>query len=356
MRKNFVFFLMLFTPVVCFGLGDACNSPTEYTVDKRCYVTDMQKQTRPFNAVVGLINEDGDIYCTGTIVKLKDSLYIFTAAHCTDLDGDGLPTNTIRVKLQDNRFFEVNRFINSDYFVVDDDPVIQSYLRGFQKDWAVYKFQNVENVPFVSPTNQLDIDVFSTFRFDYDALDVGYGALKIMSNQDIEDFKQSYVKFLKEQSLPSGEIRDKINTAFDGVVDTIEAYRLNEQNISPHQKSELGFTSEGGISTRSVAVMIFLATNKDLYERLFKDNDKLKVSYCKYQSSGSEKNCQGWNGNSGGGLFDSSGNLMGIHTRGSEVIGGTSHGGVMGTESLLKPNLWSKNPIIDSVNEVSQKQ
>lgn len=65
----------------------------------------------------------------------------------------------------------------------------------------------------------------------------------------------------------------------------------------------------------------------DLFDGLFNDNDKLKVSECKYSSSGKKIDCQTWCGNSGCGIFDDKGNLMGINTRGTSVIGGTSHAG-----------------------------
>ena len=47
--------------------ADSCTNPSEYTIDRRCYVTDKQKQQKPYNATVGLIDVDGYIYCTGTL-------------------------------------------------------------------------------------------------------------------------------------------------------------------------------------------------------------------------------------------------------------------------------------------------
>ena len=36
--------------------ADHCTNPTEYTIDRRCYVTDKQKQQKPYNAVVEVLN------------------------------------------------------------------------------------------------------------------------------------------------------------------------------------------------------------------------------------------------------------------------------------------------------------
>ena len=43
--------------------ADHCTDPTNYKVDKRCYVTDEQKKVAPYNAVVALVNDDGWVYC-----------------------------------------------------------------------------------------------------------------------------------------------------------------------------------------------------------------------------------------------------------------------------------------------------
>ena len=55
------------------------------------------------------------------------------------------------------------------------------------------------------------------------------------------------------------------------------------------------------------------------------NNPELKVSYCRYSSDGRQIGCQAWGGNSGGPIFDDKNAIMGIHTRGSRVIGGPNH-------------------------------
>ena len=57
------------------------------------------------------------------------------------------------------------------------------------------------------------------------------------------------------------------------------------------------------------------------------NNSKLKLSHCTYSGTGRKIGCQGWGGNSGGPIFDDRGNIMGIHTRGNRIIGGSEHAG-----------------------------
>ena len=50
---------MIFMPSVSMA-ADHCTNPKEYTIDKRCYVTDEQKKEKPYNAVVALVHDDGE--------------------------------------------------------------------------------------------------------------------------------------------------------------------------------------------------------------------------------------------------------------------------------------------------------
>ena len=73
MKKYITISLLLFVPFMSMA-ADHCTNPKEYTVDKRCYVTDEQKKEKPYNAVVALI-DNVDPYFTGTIVKCEKSYF-----------------------------------------------------------------------------------------------------------------------------------------------------------------------------------------------------------------------------------------------------------------------------------------
>ena len=87
----------------------------------------------------------------------------------------------------------------------------------------------------------------------------------------------------------------------------------------------------GGIDYDNEYVQNFIYNNTTYWKT--SDVRKLKVSVCKYLSTGREKGCQGWGGNSGGPIFDSDNKIMGIHTRGNRIIGGKHHAG--------KENWWT---------------
>ena len=126
---------------------------------------------------------------------------------------------------------------------------------------------------------------------------IGYGALKIMSDKDIKDFRSKYIDYLKNEmdinakgnELAYGFVYDSIHTAFGAVAGFLNY--LQQEDI-------------------------------DYYSDIFL-NLELKVSNC----NGKNFICQGWSGNSGSGIFDEKGNIIGIYTRAMPYIGGKRHAG-----------------------------
>jgi len=277
---------LVFVPFVAMA-ADHCTNPTEYTVDERCYVTDAQKKTSPYNAVVALI-DDGDIYCTGTIVQgVNGKPYVYTAKHCTD-DDNGLVQSTLRIKLQNGKKLSVTKNNVGNYDIINDE--------NFSGDWAVYSI-NKTDVPMVEKTTKIKFGI-APYELPYDVKSVGYGSLKIMSDKEITKFKDKYIAYLKDKE------------EFD--------IRGTEYNY--------GFDS-GGINTSNEYVINFIDNNDDYWETLDSDDSRLKVSICKYLSTGRPKGCQIWGGNSGGPIFDDENKIMGIVTRGNSMIGGEYHAG-----------------------------
>ena len=148
----------------------------------------------------------------------------------------------------------------------------------------------------------------------YSARVVGYGALKIMSDAEIQNFKQRYITYLKD-------VKDIESTG---------------------KESNLGWI-RGGVYVYSGYGHNFLKYLQDkepsYYQDLFNDTGNLKESKCKYTSAGDLRNCQGWGGNSGGSIFDNDGNLMGIVTRGSYVVGGKDHAEISVGRKLIGKGL-----------------
>ncbi len=284
MKKYIIISLLLFIPFLAMA-ADHCTNPKEYTVDKRCYVTDKQKKEKPYNAVVALI-KNVDPYCTGTIVKGKNGKpYLYTAKHCT-ADKDKAVKPSLQIKLQDGRKLEVTKNNVGNYDIAKDI--------NFAGDWAVYSIEQ-SNIPMVEKTTKIKIGR-EPFEIPYDAKMVGYGALEIMSDKEISEFRNKYIKYLK----------DKKNVKTKGT------------------EADYGFRDDG-ISYRNAYVKGFVYSNTAYLKA--SDYRKLKVSICKYLSTGKAKGCQGWGGNSGGPIFDSDNKIIGIHTRGSGIIGGEHHAG-----------------------------
>lgn len=288
MYRIFTFLLCLIC-IPAMAFDDACTKPKAYTVDKRCYVTNEQKQQAPFYATVALVSKNGRPYCTGTIVKGyaddPDGIYVYTAKHCTDGYRNGIPDTNLYIQLQNGNQYTVEYIDAGLYDTVKN--------KNFDGDYAIYKIQNAPNN--ISYTMLSTKSGWGGAR-PINARVIGYGFLKIMSDAEIQSFKDKYIKFLESNA------QDKNTGIFNGGIDT-------------HSRYGVKFTNDLRLNEHKY------------YNDLFFDNEQLKISECKYYSSGAQLRCQGWSGNSGGGIFDNKNNLMGIYTRGLDIIGGKYHAG-----------------------------
>lgn len=274
--KKIFLVALIFMPTLA-GANDNCTNPKEYTIDKRCYVTEEQKLQKPYSAVVSL-NKG---LCTGTIVNVNDVAYVFTAKHCVDENEDNEPDDKIVVRLQTGINFYAYKHNVGNY-----DFETHANRSG---DWAVYRMKkSVKDLPFVYRNSDVG---------DYNVRLVGYGALKVLSDSEITEFRRIYLDYLNDTVGSDGNASYKHGYShFNPVVDGKNGYvRLFINNMS----------QENG-------------------ERFFKDNNRLKFSNC-YYKNGKETGCQTWGGSSGGGIFDDSDAIRGIHTTGTKIIGGKNH-------------------------------
>lgn len=294
MKKSIITSLLILAPAVVMA-ADHCTNPDEYTIDRRCYVPYEQKTQKPYNAVVALLDKNSVNDCTGTIVKENNNYYIYTARHCIKHDNwspNGINSQyedtEIYVRLQNNQILKVKR-----------------HRVETIGDWVVYKIAD-KDINAIADFATTKTDNMNSKNAVYDARVVGYGALKVMSDKEISDFKKAYEKYL---------------------VDEVgEEYMLKERN-----------SKEG--------IKVAIGSLKKEWPELINDVDKLKESVCDYYVRYGADGCQGWQGNSGGPVFDSDGKIMAILTHGQDVIGGDDHarigGGAPGTDgastvSLLK--------------------
>jgi hypothetical protein len=290
-------FLSFLLPCVVFG-ADHCTDPDKYTIDKRCYVTDEQKKQTPYNSVAALLRKPEYIYCTGTLVQWDkipykipsyndkfssdDIVYMVTAKHCSDVDDDGNPDKILHIKLQNGSVFDVDFVVSGNY---DLNTGTNSY-----NDWAMYKLPDVfinDGVEYVFADSNGKPD-------DRNISKLGYGTLKIMSDQDIQEFKEKYMLYL-------------IKTA--DIVDVAT------------KPSNYGFHNNGLVTKNNNVVKFIDNMPSNYWLNLFADHN-LKMSKCKFNDN---SGCHIWSADSGGPSFDNRNYLVGVHKTGFATIGGSYH-------------------------------
>ncbi len=232
-----------------------------YTIDLREYVS---PSLHPYSAIVQVGPESGA--CTGTLTA--DGV-IVTAKHCVlDENFRTLQPKDLSVRHQiegplllgdiqasgfdiyPNMYFDTNMGVVGDWALLGP-------RRDVKSDVRMAKFSG--NMP-------VDVEV------------VGYGALKVLSDQEIQKIRQEYMKYLRGVSF---------------------ANRLNPLNY---------FGGESFATTTSTGVDFINRVNAgqipNLSPDIFQDSSRLKLSRCvALADPGEEGNlidCQGWGGNSGG--------------------------------------------------------
>lgn len=259
----------------CIESGKYAN---EYTIDRRCYVTDEQKQQHPFDTVVKIQTKRGQ--CTGVIVKNpKDNkeLYIITASHCVPnaLEDNMvyLPNGAVRFKQPDKRYVTLQNGRQLDTHIIysgtvsySKNGVVSDQNIQNEHDFAILKIddKDITNIPFAN---------ISTINREDNVNVIGYGAAVILSNKQIGALKKTFISFLKKNS------------------DALSIPKYAEQ----------------------------------LYSIMPSMPDILKASFgCKIPTKDPSFNykngCQIWSGNSGGPVFDTQGNAVAITSWGQDLI------------------------------------
>lgn len=286
MKKYAITSLLFLTPFVAMA-ADHCTNPNEYTIDRRCYVTDEQKTQKPYNAVVKVDGRNGT--CTGEVIKGEDGkTYLYTAKHCADSEikhndiEEFEAATDLSIRSQNGLYVKVKPY------VLGGDTAENT---GTEDDWAVYEFKNDDEKNFKS------VALEKSSKTESDVKVVGYGGLKVMSDKEISDLHMSYINYLKGEEI-------------------------------------VGFYEDFLVSSNKT-VLEFI---KNMPE--FNDDDNLKLSKCRYYSGYlGGVGCQGWQGNSGGPVLDTEDKVMAIITRGVNAVGGSSHAGIgAGTTQSVRIN------------------
>ena len=295
---------LMFMPSVSVA-EDSCTGSNDHTIDKRCYVTEAQKQTKPYSAVVALYDDERGIYCTGTMLGIDGGLFVNTAKHCV-VDKDGNLAPTITVMTQTGKKLTVYLIQTTDHDAAD---------LGLDRsdDWAYYMVFPTEAIGLArtsltehGPSNKY-VPHSGSY---YSAYVVGYGLLKIMSDTEIDEFKQKYITYLQKQRGVRSNGTEPQYGWYDGGLYVYGTYGHN--------------------------FLWYLYENQRSYYNDIFQNKMLKVSKCRFTWTGDAKGCQIWGGNSGGGVFDYFGNLMGVLTGYDAIVGGKYHSAASGPETCMK--------------------
>lgn len=307
-------FLLIF--MLCMG----CAYADDYTIDKRQYVSKAQWATVPYRHVLAVRYAGRGVrgnFCTANMVGGK----IVTAKHCL-YDDYGL-----------DEFAKHVRFVawNGTEIQVKD-IVAGAYDREtdtvFAGDWAVLTPKE-EFQDFVMKNSTVIENVASVKGRP--VVQIGFGGLKILSDQEIDAFHKAYVKFLRDNEDKLG--KQDVEAAID---------KANRRGID--LETQFGYLFMDARQRYGI----------DVDGTWFADMSRLKLSRCKmggyfgvyqdYKDTFEDTMCQSWGGDSGGGIFvdwDTVGPvrtgyvpIVAVMTRGSRQIGGWQHAGVMNNASV----------------------
>lgn len=294
--------------VLCGWCGNLWGA---YTIDKRQYVDASAWATSPYKYVLQMQKKTGgNPFCTANMIGNK----IVTAKHC--IDGQNV-SDIVFVAYNGRKMCAMN------------NPRVGNYVDGkpatYTGDWAVLApcakdadFVKKNNLDFYGESIPVSVMVN---KVSY----IGGGALKIMSDEEIKAFHKAYYRFIYDIK------KEKPNMSGDRYATVLSAIHEDD-----------------GVNLMSKTGQAFLKymTRYGINPDIFRDTNRLKESVCKVNKDPNnyrllhDLRCQSWGGDSGGGLYmvgyakDIYGNaqrqaifpsFVGLHTRGSRVVGGDGH-------------------------------
>lgn len=273
--RRFLIFLLLFYPVICSALDDACTKPDEYKIERRCYVDDNMWQKAPYKYVLKMYSKSKDrVFCAANMVSGK----IVTAKHCLEND----QVSDIEFIAFDGKKISVK---NNDYVMGTGDFRYNDY-----EDWAVLTPIS-EDSEFVINNSINDTASFDVGDYwaDGSFISTGCGQLKILSDKEIEAFKKAYLEYLEEHA-------EELRGSF-----------LSDNEMTDH-KQTIKISSIKALLKADAYFSKYGFTVKDI----FWDQNNLKASVC--DSVGVSFNnimntsCKAFCGDSGGGIYQTTNN------------------------------------------------
>ena len=271
-----VFALMTMVPNMCWALSDACTNPKEYTIERRCYLTEDAWQRAPYKHVLKMWRKaDGKVYCTANMAFGQ----IVTARHCIE-----------DYNVSDLKFIAFDgREITARYFGYEAEFPYGSY-EAFGPD-IVFLTPSAKDAAFVksnSVNTAESINSVTSGSF----VSVGCGGLKILSDKEIDLFQRAYNEFLKhnKEYVARNSDDDFGKPILDNGQTMNLTYLLGREffeKINPY------------------LIKYGLGTAEDIFTN---DGKNIKASLCNGFEQPDEGRhlygyCKGWYGDSGGGVY-----------------------------------------------------
>ena len=277
--KKYCMLLVTVATVCMYGSASAAT----YTIDKRQYVS---RSSEPYSAVIGL-QQNGRNFCTGTLTA--DGIVV-TAKHCIYDESGKRNLRRIRLNSANHGNMTIAKTSASDKNIYPDGEYDST--GGAKSDWALLVpsrsvRSNIRVKSFTS--SEIRAIFFGVPGMGTFAQAVGYGALKILSDQEINTLRREYAKFIKSNK---------------------KAEDFNARKSKGRQfVNQVGEGLVPGVSANT-----------------FRDTNRLKMSKCVVDTitaGDMMHGCQTWVGDSGDPVFVNYGNkwyLYGVHVAGRSII------------------------------------
>ena len=284
---------MTMIPNLCLALSDACTNPSEYTVERRCYVTDATWQRAPYKYILKMrYKSDGLVFCTANMVSGQ----IVTAKHCVE-----------------------DKDISDIEFIAFNGRKITIKYSGYESFFPFGAYNEFPDIVFLTPSaNDEDFIKNNSINVLVDAdsitnnssfVTAGFGGLKILSDKEIKLFQQAYAKYLEDTGRKQKKYDDILEQP---VVDDGKTANLTMLLSKNFYKEIDKYLKMYGLDTA---------------EEMFRESQNMKASICvsfdPIDSSMVYGRCKVWHGNSGGGVYRVSNVLNKDNMVSANLCGGT---------------------------------
>lgn len=300
-----------------------------FTIDQRVNIdTDEWMSAVPYKHALKMYVRDEkgrfNTHCTANMVRGK----IVTAAHCLIKKGSGN---------EGVYYFQAGDGTELVARVKDRGNWTETAFRS-TGDWAILELVNETGRDTVRNNGTNKVLAVESDMYREPIIGAGFGALKVMSDEEIERFKKAFAVFLQVKgasgSLYSGGVATSSEAGRMFLDDLLFNNMCRKWLADPQQRHYYDEECVNANGQYKYTGLNYKACGMGYYN-IFLDVEQLKMSKCTlgvYGRGGRDGvealGCQGWGGNSGGGFYlQRDYSLIGLAHKGSKhnVVGGDRH-------------------------------